>query len=298
MSALEKIVVLKLNDKKERNPVLPKEFKDEVANRLGSEFKFGTRDCIRGLNPVQERILLPPIIGLQPQDASFPHKTREYWADFSVFPTAAGRYLNVATTEVEAVVGGEKITYDNPVVPEDYMIYQIARQSSKVASTPEQLQYPGEYDFLLIDLSEMKAKEEETYKTKKNATLAFAKLVTDADSNRDRIDWVIQMLKEQEEFFNFRSSMADKEMFLDKKLSENPEKFLKVVKDPNLEIKALLRNAIYLGEISLEGDYYFLGETNIGPAKAAVDWLKSSENSAKVIALKSRMETKISNQKQ
>lgn len=298
MSGLEKIVVLKLNDKRKKNPVLPKEFEDEVSNRLGSEFKDGTRDCIRGLNTIQERVILPPIIGLQPQDANFPSKAREYWADFSVIPTKEGLRLNVATEEVEAEINGKTEKYQNPVVPEDYMIYQMALQSSKVASTQEQLMYPGEYDFLLVDLSIMKEQEESEYQERKEATIAFAKLVTNADSNKDTIDWVIQVLKPQDEFFDFSQSGTDKEIYLDKKLSENPAKFLKVVKDPNLETKALMKRAITLREIVLEGENYFVGETNIGPLRSAVDWLKNPENSAKVLALKSRMGNTINNQKQ
>lgn len=297
MSSLEKIVLLKLNGTR-KNPILPKELESEVAKRIGSEFRPGTRDCIRGLDPVQERVLLPAILGLQPQDAAFPQKARDHWADISITPTKEGLRLNVATMKEKTTINGEEVDYELPVAPDDYMTYKIACQSSKVASTPEQLKNPSEYDFILIDLSEQKKQEEDTYKVKKEATLAFARLVSSGESSEDKIDWLIHMLKPQEEHFNFEVPLTEKEIYLDKKLDQDPSEFLKKFNDPNLETKALLKKAISGSQVTIEGENYFLGETNLGPIRSAVEWLKAPENSAKVVALKSRLENALKNTKQ
>lgn len=297
MNELEKIVLLKLNDKK-KNPILPKELEDEVSKSIGSEFKPGTRDCIRGLNPVQERIILPDILGLQPQDSQFPQKAREYWADMSIKPTKEGMKLNIATETIKTVINGKEVEYDNPIAPEDYMIYQIAVQSSKVASNPAEIRNPMEFDFILIDLHEQKKQEEDKFKVRKDATLAFAKLVSAGEASVEKMDWLIHMLKPQDEFFDFETSITNKEIFLDKVLNERPEEFIKRFSDPNLETKALIKKSISLGHMTVEGENYFLGDTNIGPIRSAVEWLKNPENSAKVVALKSRLENSVRNTKQ
>ena len=75
---LEQIVVLKLNDKL-KNPVLPKELESDTVKRIGSEFKRGTRDCIRGLNPVEERVHLPSLIGVSADSIEFNRKVQDFW---------------------------------------------------------------------------------------------------------------------------------------------------------------------------------------------------------------------------
>src|SRR6478752_2500573 len=164
MNKLEKIVLLKLNGGR-LVPTLPKEMQKERLRPLESEFKEGTRDLIRGFDPVVERIVLPNLIGLQANEPNFAIKARDFWADFSIKPTEEGLKLNIATEK--KVHGkdedGKDLLIDMPVNPNDYMAYQIAMQSSRVAKTPEQLEDLGMFDFYLIDLEEQKKKEEENF---------------------------------------------------------------------------------------------------------------------------------------
>lgn len=288
MSELEKIVILKLNTKR-RSPVLAKELIPDVVKRIGSEFKKGTRDCIRGLNLEQERVLLPNHLGVNADSHDFGKKAKDFWADFSITPTEDGLRLNVATELKDyKTVTGETTKIEFPVNELDYMIYHFARQSSKVAKTREELEDPSEFDFILINLHEQEKLEEDKYIASKNATIEFSKLVTAGDEGV--INAVIRVLKDLAEPFDFSDSLTKKEMYLKELMIRDEFKFTKVVTDSLLKTKALLREALEASEITLEGSHFFLGEENIGTAKSALSYLDNPTNSAKVAALKARLD--------
>lgn len=284
---LEKFVILKLNDKL-KSPVLPKELEREVTRHIGSEFRAGTRDCIRGLNTLQERVFLPDLIGVGPDSIDFNKKVRDFWADFTIEPTVEGVKLNIAT-EKKTVKNreGESVEVDTPVVLEDYMVYQFAKQSSKVAKTRDDIESET-FMFVLLDLAEEQRLKRVAFDSKKSAMVNFARL-TSEKTPESKLDWVIRTLKGIDEYFDFSITRAEKEMYLESKLAENPVLFNQKYEDPDLETKALLFEAIEMRQITIEGNYYFLQDENLGTEKSAIDYLTAPANSAKVLALKARL---------
>lgn len=287
MSELEKIVILKLNTAK-KSPVLAKELIPDVVKRIGSEFKKGTRDCIRGLSLEQERILLPTHLGTNSDSHDFSRKAKDFWADFSVTPTEEGLRLNIATETKSYTTKDGAMEIEIPVNELDYMIYNFARQSSKVAKTKEELEDPQEFDFILINLHEQEKLEQDKYLASKNATLEFSKLISKGDESI--IDAVIRNLKELAEPFDFTEPLVKKEMYLQELMQRDLAKFTKIATDGQLKVKALLREALEASEITLEGSHFFLGEENLGTAKSALSFLENPANSAKVATLKARLE--------
>jgi hypothetical protein len=295
MSSLEKIVVLKLNDKKDEFTTVPVEMQDEVIKKIGSEFRPKTRDCIRGLTPEQERVILPNIIGLQPSDQQFPMRTRDFWADFSVVPDVDGIRLNIATEKKRVKIGNEETELDMPVNEEDYMIYQFCMQSSKVAKTENQLKNLSQYDFYIVNLEKEREKEVSEFKLKKDASIAFARLVSKFEENEEKINWILTMLKEPKEFFSPSMEPQDKEMLLSKKQEKDASAFLKVVEDKDLEQKAFLATSISNGILTLQGNDYFYGDDNLGPEMSAISKLKSSDFSSELLRIKARLEGQMDN---
>jgi len=295
MSAFENIVIVKLNDKRKYPPTMTKELLPEAVEKVGSEFKPGTRDCIRGLNPIQERKLLPVMLGLQPTDGEFPLRARDFWADFSFKPTAEGVKLNVATVKNIEIVEGKEVEYESPVNVEDYIAYQMCLQSSRVAKSVEDAE-AGDLPFIMIDLSEAKRIEEEAFALEEQVAIAYARLVKEPRNDDEakaaeiKLDQLILMLKPLTEHFDFSSSMSAKKMFIFKVKETDKRGFLELVNNPNLETVALLRRSLEMGQITLEGENYFLGNVNLGPNKSAISWLSNPENSASVLQLKSRLE--------
>lgn len=290
MSVLEKIVVLKLNDKKDEFTTVPKDMQDEVIKRVGSEFRPGTRDCIRGLSPEEERVILPNIVGLNPTDQQFPARVRDYWADYSVMPTVEGIKLNIATEQREATVNGTKVMLDLPINEEDYITYKFCMQSSKVAKTKEQLSNLGQYDFYLVNLEEEKEKAMSEFTIKKDSDIAFGRLVTKFPENEDKVNWILQMIKKPQEHFSESMSQIEKEMMLSKKKDESPVLFLNIANDVDLEQKAFLSKAIAFGIMTIEGYDYFNGDKNLGPEKSAISKLKSPEFSSELLTIQARLQ--------
>lgn len=294
---LEKIVILKLNEGR-LIPTLPKEMQKEKLRPLESQFKQGTRDLIRGFSPEVERIVLPNIIGLQANEPNFAIKARDFWADISIKPTEEGIKLNIATER--KVNGkdeeGKDLFIDFPVNPNDYMVWQIAMQSDRVAKTEEELENLGMYDFFLVDLIKEKEKQASEFDIIDKADMSYSKLVNpnNIEENEDKINQVVELLRDKGEAVDVPTlPMLDKKMMLRKIKETNPSLFIKTVEDPNLGTKALILKMQTYGVITKEGNEYFDGDINIGAGKVAIAWFTKAENSAKVLALQSRLKQAI-----
>lgn len=287
--SLQKIVVLKLNDKRYL-PTLPKNMQADNVRKLESEFKPKSRDVIRGLSPELERIVLPSYIGVQPEDVQFSHKTKEFWSDFSVTPSAEGIKLNIATEK--KTVGEQQIEY--PVNPEDYWVYQIAMQSSKVAKTAEDLKSLNSFDFYLVDLEAVEAKARQEFEGIEKADSEYVKLINAYDQNVDKIDWVIELLRDKTVSVDVESlEELPKKMLLRNIKEAQPLKFVDTLKDPKLETKATIIKCATYGVLTKEGNDYFYGEENIGNGKVAVSWFEKAENSQKILAIQSKLKAEV-----
>lgn len=296
---LEKIVLLKLNDNK-NIPTLPKSMQGDKKVALESEFREGTRDLIRGFDPVLERIILPNMLGLQATDINFPNRAKEYWADFSVIPSKEGIKLNIATEKKdtgEKDENGKAIQVDYPVNAEDFMTYQIAMQSSRVAKTKEDIANLSIFDFYLVDMEEEKAKEASNFDLLEQGDMVYAKLVNEEsiEANEEKINCVVEMLRDKtESAIDVESaSMLEKKMLLRKARDKDPKLFVTTVEDPYLATKAMIRRMHAYGVISKEGNDYYDGEVNIGAGKVVIGWFTKAENSGKVLALQSRLKQAI-----
>lgn len=301
MEILEKIVILKLNDKK-KIPTIPASMQDEKVNPLQSEFRPNSRDMIRGFSPEVERIVLPDILGVQANEPTFASKAKDFWAEFSVAPTKEGLRLNIATekkkngtTTIKDEEGKDKVVdnmIDFPVVPEDYMVWQIAKQSSKVAKTEIERSNLKRFDFYLVDVEEETKAENTEFANAENAMKSYSNLTADSalETNLEKIEWVLELLRDKGEAIDVESlSTVEKKKRLFKLSKDEPLKFVSTVEDKNLGTKAKIVKLHNAGIISKEGKEYFDGETNIGEGKTAVAWFTKPENSQKVVALEARL---------
>lgn len=314
---LERIVVLKLNDKRYL-PTLPKAMQSENVRKLESEFKPNSRDILRGLTPELERLVLPDFIGVQPDDVQFSNRTKEFWADFSIQPDATGIQLNIATekkktgtekisVQVEILDGAgngtgkfkteEKevdVLIDYPVNPEDYWTWHIAMQSSKVAKTPSDFQSLNNFDFYLEDLQAIKDKERDEFEIVEKADMEYVKLITGYEQNVEKIDWIIELLRDKTQSMDVDTlDPTTKKMTLKKLKDSKPNEFLTTAKDQDLELKAFIIKCTTFGVITKEGNTYFNGEESLGTGKEAVAYLKKGENSGKLLVLRTRLKEKM-----
>lgn len=301
----EHIVVLKLNEERVEYTMtkqLPKELRDDVFKRIGSEFdqSQGTKskEIIRGLPPRLERIYLPNLIGAAADSQDFPNKARDFWADYTITPSREGIKLNIATETRTVKINDIDQQVEVPVNVDDYMQYTFARQSSKVASEPDELNNIGFYDFILEDLSEVRNREVAEFEAKDKATLIYARLTSKMDVSINKINFILELTKESS-FFDTDMEELDKKMLLRKLAETKPDKLIQLNDDEDLENKAFLSAALAYSIIVKEGnDYYYLNENMGSEERGALSWVKKPEKNGMVAAIKSKLAEQIKNKKQ
>lgn len=298
----EKIVVLRLNEDRVEYTMtkqLPKEMRDEAVKKIGSEFDksrgLKSKDIIRGLDRELERVILPNLIGTSPEDMDFPKKAMDFWADYTITPTREGLRLNIA---MEDFTKKDGTIIQIPVNQDDYMQYQFAMQSSKVAKTPEEIKNRGWYDFILEDLTEARERELAEFDAQDKATVEYARLSTKFEANMSKINWILEMTKE-DTFYDDAIDIIDKKIALKNLAEKRPNEFLRVANDPDLELKAFMSAALAAGILTLEGNNYFYLNEDIGSEeRGAISWLKKPEKSGAVAAMRAKLEQNVRNRKQ
>lgn len=307
---MEKIAILRLNEDRSEYTMtkqIPKDMRNEIFKRVGSQFDSSkgtsSTEIIRGLTPELEKYFLPKIIGMSSDNALFEERARDYWADFVITPTSKGLRFNIGTHIVKQKVKQEdgSITENDLEVPDnldDYMRYHFALQSDKVASRPDQLDNAGHYDFILEDLSEVRQREVSEFEMVDQATTIYARLSNKFAENIDKIDWILEMTKENT-FYDSGIDTIDKKIELKKLADGKPTIFIKLAGDPELELKAFLSSALSNLVISKEGNnYFYLSEDMGSEEKGALAWLKRPEKSGAVAAIKAKLEAKVKDRKQ
>lgn len=305
----ERIVILKLNEERDEYTLtkqIPKDMKADIFKRIGSEFDKSqgmmSKEIIRGLNPELEKVYLPNLIGVAAESTDFPAKARDFWADYVITPTSKGLRLNIAmeervTKDLDENGNPKKLMV--PVNPDDYMRYQFALQSSKVAKTPEELENKSFFDFTLEDLGSVREKELADFEATDKATFIYAKLTSKFADNVDKIDWILEMTKEEGTFFDTDLGEVEKKMMFKQLADKRPNKLITLSEDKDLEDKAFLNRALTYLVITKEGnDYYYLNENMGSEEKGALSWLKKPEKSGSVAAIKSKLAQIIKDKKQ
>lgn len=302
---MTRTAVLRLNEERVEYTMtkqLPKDMRDEVYKRVGSEFDksqgLTSKAIIRGLNEDQEKVYLPNLIGISATNQEFPKRAMDFWADYTITPTKKGLLLNISTEEKEvSMPDGSKKIIDVPVNIDDYMMYMFAKQSSKVASNPDDLDNAGHFDFILEDLTKVRERELSEFEARDSATLIYARLTSKFESNMTKIDWILEMTKE-DTFYDPDIDMIDKKIALRKLTDDRPGELIKLSDDVDLELKAFLSSLLSHSIITLEGnDYFYLNERMGSEEKGGLAYIKRVDKSGAVAAMKSKLSQAIQDRK-
>jgi len=305
----KKIARIILNKEFDSFSPFPEHLRDDSSRTVGSEFKKdekgkSTMDVIRGLDPIQEKILLPEIIGVPHDHANFLKASKDFWVSYKVKPSPEpGKSLDYTTVKDTVMLKDKEVEYDKPLNTYDYMSYMFCRQSSKVAKTPEEHKNKGLFPFILIDEAERKREEANKYQIREEADTTFALLVkgTKGEPTEEdvaKIDWVINVLRKPEEFIDLQvMTLVEKKMWLREVKDVRPGDFVNAVSDPNLEYKALKVMLVERGLLRYEGDHYYYSDRNLGKETGVVSWLKDPSNGNELRDLKMRLKDKLKQEK-
>lgn len=255
-----------------------KAIQDEVTLKIGSQWKKGTRDIIRGLTPEEEKKYLPTILGVSATSEKWEERVLTHWADFSIqIPNSEEGIVLEAGYKIQTLSNGDKEII--PILLDDYMKYNFCRQNGKVADEGED--NIGLFDFRLVDRARKQREEEQAFNAKKGIEGTYLSLIKSTDpTQRVKIDWILETIGgEYGEGISISGlTPIQKEMELEKVKNKNFEKFNEVITDPDLQIKSLLRKALGAGSLDLQGTTYFLGNKAIGSLKETISYYRDPVN--------------------
>ncbi len=284
--------------------VLPPALRGDVSREVGPSFEPApSKSVCRGLNVHLEKHLLPEYVGVNANSPEFPSKATEYWNNWGMEAREEGTELNISTVKKKirsAFNQDEEVIVDFPLVPEDYISYNMIMQNPKVGKTKTDLENIEMWEFYVVDLAEQEAAEKVNYNLEKEAMLEFALLVADSKINKKKILQILNIMKEPGEVIH--PSIPDDvlERMLLKKSKMAPEKnkdngklfhpFVQVATDPLLKYKAFISELLNYGILTKEGNTYFNGDEALGGLKETIAKLQEPTYSGEKLKLQSRLE--------
>lgn len=258
-----------------------KQIRDEVTKKIGSQWKRNSRDIIRGLSHEEELIYLPNIIAISSTHDDWTTRVYEYWANFNfIVPPEDGVTLEAGFALKKDRTGNYIAT---PIDVTDYIKYNFARQNSNVANEGED--NPATYIFRLIDTSEVAIREELRFSAKLSADRLYMKLIDESrtiQSEKAKIDHILETYGGQHSVGMAVYNLTDiqKQVELAKIKDKDYAAFEEILKDKNLENKALINKAITFKKIERVGTAYFYNGIAMGRSiLEACLWLDDSANS-------------------
>lgn len=266
----------------EKFSILPKDpaIRLEVVKNIGSMYKKGTRDVIRGLSKEEEKEYLPSILGVQPTSEQWNDKVLNYWLDFVIKVPAGEKGV-----ELEAGLERDSKGKIHPIDLDGYMKYNFCKENRNVAVSKEELENKAIKTFYIEDLSEVKREQLAKSKIIKDIEMKFVKLIhSTSPEERVKIDYILRIAGGENQKGMYVSPKMDddeKELELRKLRDEAPSVFSRLINDPHLQTRALLQRALSAREVTMEGSSYYMADIRIGTSELdAIGWLEDNANSS------------------
>lgn len=267
---MRKKVIIK---RRENTTNLPDHIYDSAKKRIGSTFK-ANGDINTGLTLEETKKLMPEIIAMAPTDPMFSKSVKEYFMNFTV---------EVPTEGLELEVGVDKD--GTPYEVYDYLKYKFAIQHPYLLlddADSEEKKKKRRYMFVLEDKNKKKAMKVLAKNARKEALTEYIKLT----SNKTKMSQVLDIYGENSPSLDD----DDREVLLEKFANEDPNKFLKIVKDDKLETRSFVKNCLTHEVLRKVGNSVLDGEEVLGnDEEEAVLFLLDKKNSDKLITLKQRL---------
>jgi uncharacterized protein (UPF0335 family) len=237
----------------------------KAIHRLVPQVELSTGRYITGLTKEDEERLEKALF-LKPGDLSSYNKV--FWSKFAVEIPKEGKVLDISN-------------------PMQELEYKMLCDHDRVAISEDQKENSPSADYVMSSINQVARVEASKFEVKEEAFDLYRKLKGHAHK--------IAVLK----VLGKRVSSDTTEDFvksqLGKIIEETPEKFIEVVKDPNLDTKVLIMDGVANRILKQEGGKYTL----IGDAEPlgyslndTIDFLKDPSNQQILINIKTKLEVK------
>ena len=254
--------------RKEVQGYLPKEIRAAARVTLGS--MYVGRQPLKGLDGEEAKKLLPEIIGIPADHADFPKREKEFWANMSVKVPFEGKELNITVDE-----SGE------PENSLDYITYKWAMRHRHVADSKKEMNSAKK--FYIYDPQKALLKKNVEVKIRREADKEFIKLTGNLDKMRRILRVLSQTNPDKLSELEVENSLYDAK-------SKTPKKFLKVVTDKNLDLRAEIEKLITANIIRKIGNQHIYGEETIGEnITDTIIYFKNKKNSGAVNSIRAEL---------
>lgn len=258
--------------RRELNGYLPKEVLVTARVSIGSIFVG--RQPLKGFDDEEAKKYMRPLIDVPPDHASWPGLIKEFWANMRVRVPFEGVELDVTLD-------------DNglPVNPMDYATYRWCKVHRQVAGSKEGMEKDSRKKFYIYDPEGDLVKQNSKIKLKKDADKEFIKI----SSSVEKMKRVLRVLtKTNPDRLN--DLEIENQLYAAK--DNQPEKFLKVSLDKNLDTRAEIEELVEAAVLRKIGNQIIYGDETIGQDMAdTIVYFNNKKNSGAINAMRAQLKT-------
>lgn len=245
---------------------LPDDVYVEAKRRIGSVYTKGG-DILKGLTIAEQKKWLPEILGIAPTEAGWAKEARRYFANLTIEVPAEGVTLNIAMDEE-----------GNPINVVDYIKYRFAMDHPHVST--DENSSAGRY--FISDPQKEEAAAVADTRLRKDAYKQLILLGDDADR-------AVLVLKAA----GVRTAdltPQQVELELEDMLEDNPNEFIRICTDKNLDTVALIWDCVEAGVLRKSGNTFLFGDEVLGDdMEQAIRFLSLKKNSAMLLDIKAKL---------
>jgi len=238
-----------------------------------------------GLTLEEMQFLLPSVIGIPANNPSFIKEVTKYYVDYEVvFKGDSKESIDLAISLQD---DSKPLSEKNlPVNIDDYLKYRFLRNHPEIAHSLEAARHFGKRYVLTDDVTEETAKRLKLQEEERADTLYYG--LKDDKENTKRVALLLGIS-------DFGKSHSDLLAELKIEKNKNQKKFISILEDEKLELKALIKKAEQRNVVKLINTTYFLSEENIELGlgmEEVVLHLSSKEGKENLMLIKARLNDK------
>jgi len=286
---------------------LPGQNPDEADVKVGASYKGSS--TLKGLTFEEEEKYLPEIIGISSSSPEWAKETRNYWGNISKkVPPGDGVELQIglfyATQEdydydqklVAAPEGNLFNHKGKPINLADYIIWRYCLVYSRVANNESFIGLSPKIEMFLYSKDKEVADKKKIINSKRAANTLYYKNIID----REWVDYVLTVLVAQDKnparkvtVQQLQSMSEDeKDVLLDTYATDNPDAFVIIGENKDLQMRAFIERCIAAGKLTRipNTDTITMDGTPVGNTiNEAVAFMNNSKNSQTLQSLKAQL---------
>jgi len=252
---------------------LPKEIRAAAKIKIGSIYVG--RQPLKGVEGEEAHKLLSGILDVPPGHADWPRQEKEFWASMTLAIPFEGKELDITTDEE-----------GTPHNLMDYVTFRWCQKHRQVADSKEGMDKDRQKKFYIYDPQRDLLKKNAKVKVQKEADKEFIKASSDVSKMRR----LYRLLAKGSNPDKMTDLEVENNLY-DLK-SKEPAKFLKLVLDKDLDLKAEIEEMVSKDVLRKIGNQYIYGDETIGEnVTDTIIYFKNKKNSGAVNAIRAQLKS-------